>query len=130
MIGLDTNILLRYLVQDDPVQSPAATAILEKLTAEDPGYLSQVVLVETAWVLERTYKFSDRTIAIAIEGLLQAATLVVQDEVAVVLALRTASEGRATFADALIGSLNSQAGCTHTLTFDKRASQLAGFELI
>ena len=128
MIGLDSNILLRHLAQDDPVQSQRATAVLERLSVTEPGYASHVVLVETAWVLERTYKVSGAAIAAAITGLLQATSLVVQDEDAVVLALRAASEGDATFADALIGILATRAGCARTLTFDERALRLPGFE--
>lgn len=130
MIGLDSNILLRYLVQDDSTQSPRATAVIEQLSQGNPGYLSHVVLVEMAWVLDRTYKFSDAEIATAIIGLIGAAPLVVEDAVAVVLALRAASEAQGTFADALIGVLNARAGCERTLTFDRRASRLPGFELL
>lgn len=130
MIGLDTNVLLRHVMQDDPAQSKKATSIIEGLTAEDPGYISHVVLAELAWVLERSYKIPDATIASTIVGILHIGTFVVQDEDAVVLALRAMSDGRGTFADALISILSERAGCDRTLTFDKRAMGLPGFELI
>ena len=130
MIGLDSNVLVRYLAQDDPIQSAKATEVLERLTEQDPGYVSHVVLAETAWVLERSYRFAEATIAAAILGLLRAASLAIQDEEAVIEALYAANEGRGTFADALIGVLSSRAGCTRTVTFDKRAVRLPGFELL
>jgi predicted nucleic-acid-binding protein len=73
MIGLDTNILVRYLTQDDPVQSPMATDIIEfRLTEENPGFISIVALVETVWVLDRAYGLADDEIAAALERMLQA----------------------------------------------------------
>ena len=73
MIGLDTNILVRYLAQDDPVQSPLATDIVEfRLTEENPGFISIVAMVETVWVLDRAYGLADDEIAAALERMLQA----------------------------------------------------------
>ena len=131
MIGLDTNILVRYLAQDDPVQSPKATALIEqRLTEENPGFLSVVAMVETAWVLARAYGLADDEIAAAIERTLQADVLVVENEQEVFTAMIALKEGHGSFADALIGGLGARAGCTHTLTFDQKASRLAGFELV
>jgi predicted nucleic-acid-binding protein len=130
MIGLDSNILLRYFMQDDAVQSPKATSIIEGFTERNRGYVSHVVLAETAWVLQATYKIPPVDVAISILGLLQAASLSVQDEEAVVEALHTSGDGRGTFADALIGILASRAGCTKVLSFDKRAMRLPGYELL
>jgi predicted nucleic-acid-binding protein len=130
VIGVDSNILVRYLTQDDPVQYPKAKAFLESLTDASPGYLSLVVVAETAWVLERTYKFPDDAIALAMLTTISALNLVVQDDEAVVHALHAARDGRGTFADALIGVLAANAGCSRTATFDKRASRLPGFELL
>ena len=128
MIGLDTNVVVRYLAQDDPVQSPKATRLFEQtLTEEDPGYVSVVVMAETAWVLERAYRLSDAEVAAAVEGILQADVLVVESEQEVFTAMIALKEGRGSFADALIGALCSKAGCSGTLTFDRRALQLPGF---
>jgi predicted nucleic-acid-binding protein len=129
MIGLDTNILVRYLAQDDPVQSPKATELIERgLSEENPGFVSIVAMVETAWVLDRAYGLADDEIAAAIERTLQADVLVVEDEQEVFAAMIALKAGRGSFADALIGGLGGRAGCTHTLTFDHKASRLPGFE--
>jgi predicted nucleic-acid-binding protein len=130
MIGLATNILVRYLAQDDPVQSPQATDIIEgRLAEENPGFISVVAMVETAWVLDRAYGLADREIAAAIERILQADVLVVEDEQEVFTAMIALKEGRGSFADALIGALGARAGCVSTLTFDRKALGLRGFAL-
>jgi len=130
MIGLDTNILVRYLAQDDPVQSPKATELVERrLTEENPGFVSVVAMAETVWVLERAYGLADRDIAAAIERTLQADVLVVECEQEVFTAMIALKEGRGSFAAALIGALGTRAGCSRTLTFDWKALRLAGFEL-
>ena len=131
MIGLDTNILIRYLAQDDPVQSPIATDVMEsRITEENPGYISVVAMVETVWVLDRGYGLAAGEIAAALERILQAATLVVESEQEVFQAAMALKEGSGSFADALIGALGAKAGCTRTLTFDKSALRLPGFELV
>jgi predicted nucleic-acid-binding protein len=130
VIGLDTNILVRYLAQDDPVQSPQATELIERrLTAQDPGFISVVVMVEMAWVLERAYGLPASELAAAIERTLQADILVVEREQEVFIAMIALKDGRGSFADALIGALNAEAGCSGTFTFDRQALQLRGFEL-
>jgi len=131
LIGLDTNVLVRYLAQDDPVQSPQATELIERrLTEEDRGFVSVVAMVETAWVLDRAYGLANDEIAAAIERTLQADVLVVESEQKVFTAMIALREGHGLFADALIGALGASAGCTRTLTFDQRASRLPGFELV
>jgi predicted nucleic-acid-binding protein len=129
MIGLDTNILVRYLAQDDPIQSPKATEIIERrLTEDDPGFVSVVAMVETVWVLERAYGLSGPEIAAAVERTLQADVLVIQSEQEVFAAMTVLKEGQGSFADALIGALGARAGCSRTLTFDREAARLPGFE--
>lgn len=131
MIGLDTNVLVRYLAQDDPIQSPKATEIIERrLTAENPGFVSLVAMVETAWVLDRAYGLADHDIAAAIERTLQAEMLVVENEQDVFTAMIALKEGRGSFADALIGAAAARAGCVRTLTFDRKAARLPGIELL
>jgi predicted nucleic-acid-binding protein len=130
MIGLDTINLVRYLGQDDRVQSPLATKVIEhRLSEENPGFLSVVAMVETVWVLDRAYGLADAEIAAAVERMLQADTLVVENEQEVFTAMVALKEGRGAFADALIGALGARAGCACTLTFDKAALGLPGFEL-
>jgi predicted nucleic-acid-binding protein len=131
MIGLDTNILVRYLADDDHVRSPRATDLIEQqLTPEMPGFVSVVAIVETAWVLNRSYSFPVADIAYAISLLLGAPTLVVEHAQLVFDAMTLFENGKGDFSDILIGLLDQRAGCSHTLTFDRRASRLAGFQLL
>ena len=130
MIGLDTNVLVRYLAQDDPAHSARATEIIEqRLNEENPGFVSVVAMAETVWVLDRAYGLSDEDIVAAIEHTLQADVLVVENEQEVFAAMTALKEGRGSFADALIGALGAAAGCSATLTFDRRALRLPEFEL-
>src|SRR5215469_11393355 len=81
MIGLDTNVVVRYLSQDDPIQSPKASEIIERrLTTENPGFVSIVAMVETVWVLDRAYGLPKHEIAAAVERILQTEVLVVENE--------------------------------------------------
>src|SRR6185312_1607839 len=98
MIGLDTNIIVRYLAQDDPILSQKATAFIEQLTETRPGFVSLIVVAETAWVLKSVYKLRDAVIAAAMERLLQASELVVQNEQQVFHAVAVAKQGRASLA--------------------------------
>lgn len=131
MIGLDTNVLLRYLVQDDPGQSRRATEIIEsRLTSQRPGFVSLVTVVEIVWVLKSLFGRSRQEIAGDLEMILAADTLEVQNELEVyqaVVALRSES---GTFEDALIGAIGIWRGCSTTVTFDQKAAQkLPGFSL-
>jgi len=128
MIGIDTNVLVRYLTQDDPAQSPRAAELIEgELTEQDPGYVTTVVVAEIAWVLRRGYRFTATEIAAAIERLLQVDVLVVEREQEVFLAVAALRSGMASFADALIAILCRSAGCSHVATFDRRAPGALGF---
>jgi predicted nucleic-acid-binding protein len=130
MNGLDTNILIRYLTQDDPIQSPKATEIIElRLTRERPGFISLVTMAEVVWVLGSVYALEDGEIAATVERMLQADTLAIQNEQQVFTAMISLRRGWGAFADALIGALGTWAGCESTLTFDKKALRLAGFEV-
>ena len=129
MIGLDTNILVRFLAQDDPIQSPRATEIIERrLTEENPGFVSIVAMVETVWVLDRAYRLAANEIAAALERVLQTDVLVVENEQEVFSAMIALKQGRGSFADAVIAALGTRAGCSRTLTFDHKALRLSGFE--
>jgi len=130
MIGLDTNILVRYLTQDDPVQSRTATDVIERrLTEENPGFVSVVAMVEMVWVLDRAYGFSGAEIAAAVERLLQSEVLAVEHEQEVFTAMIAMKQGQGSFADAVIAALGAKAGCSCTVTFDRKALRLPGFEL-
>ena len=130
MIGLDTNILVRYLTQDDPIQAPKATELIERrLTQEKPGFVSFVAMVETVWVLERAYGLRPQEIVGAVERMLQTDVLVVENEQEVFTAMIALKEGQGSFADAVIAALGARVGCSSTLTFDRKALRLPGFEL-
>jgi predicted nucleic-acid-binding protein len=129
MIGLDTNVLVRYLTQDDTIQSERAAEIVQGFTEDNPGFISIVALVETAWVLDRAYGVPASELATAIERLLQTDALIVENEQEVFAAMIALREGRGSFAAALIAVLSSKAGCSRTLTFDQKAVRIAGFEL-
>jgi predicted nucleic-acid-binding protein len=129
MTGLDTNILVRFITQDDCVQTRRADEIIAGLTEEAPGFVSVVAMAELAWVLERTYAYSNREIASTIETMLQIDVLQIECEQQVLIAMVALQRGRGSFADALIGALASKAGCGTTLTFDRKASRLSGFTL-
>ena len=132
MLGLDTNVLLRYLAQDDPAQARQATEIIERrLTRQNPGFVSLVSILEIVWVLGSLYKRTRGEIADHIEMILAADTLEVQNEQEVYQAAVALRNGAGSFEDALIGSLGIWRGCTATLTFDQNAAKrLNGFRLI
>ena len=130
MIGLDTNILIRYLTQDDPIQSPKAREIIERrLTEEKPGFVSIVAMLETVWVLERGYGLTTHEIVAAVERMLQTDVLVVENEQEVFTATIALKDGQGSFADAVIAALGARMGCSCTLTFDRKALRLPDFEL-
>jgi predicted nucleic-acid-binding protein len=131
MTGLDTNILVRYLTQDDPIQSVKARGVIERqLTDEKPGFVSIVAMVETIWVLERAYELTTLEIVGAVERILQTDVLVVENEQEVFTALIALKKGQGSFADAVIAALGARRGCSRTLTFDRKAMRLPDFELL
>jgi predicted nucleic-acid-binding protein len=128
MTGLDTNILVRHFVEDDPVQSPLATHFIEEtLTEENPGFVSLITIVELAWVLRSNYRWSEERISDAFRLLLRTDSILVQNQDEVFIAVSSVKMGLGTFEDALIGALGQWAGCDTTLTFDVKASRLDGF---
>ena len=131
MIGLDTNVLLRYLVRDDVKQlAQAAHLIEQQLSVEEPGFVSLVVLAEVVWNLLSNYEFSREELITALERLLSIESLALQNSKEVSETIEAMRTGTASFPDALIGYLSLAAGCTTTYTFDRKASRLPGFTLI
>ena len=124
MIGLDTNVLVRYIVQDDPGQADAAARLIEgRCTARSPGYVSVPVLVELVWVLAGAYRYDRTVVAAVIRQLLRTIELLVEDRDAAWSALREFESGTADFADCLIAHRNRARGCTQTFTFDRGAAR-------
>ena len=131
MIGIDTNVLVRYLTQDDPKQSAIATRFIEdRLSAENPGFVSAVTLCEIAWVLAMSYGADRKGIRKTVESLLSTKQLVIERAELVWKALRASEGAPAEFSDALIGQIAAAHGCGKTVTFDRAAGKLAGFQLL
>jgi predicted nucleic-acid-binding protein len=128
MLGLDTNVLVRYLVRDDQPQFEKARKLIKRESDRNtPVLVSLLVLLETEWVLRSRYELSKSEILAAFSALLDAADLTFEDEPSVEQALYTWNESAADFADCLISARNSRLGCAVTATFDARAIKLAGF---
>ena len=126
MIGLDANIVLRYLVKDDPEQARLAKSLMESLTADSPGWISVVVLAEVVWSLKKTYRLEKDQIAAIVERLLASRLLVVEQSEKVDNALSLHRNTRAGFADCLLSVAARSAGCTTVVTFDKIAARDLG----
>ncbi len=129
MIGIDTNVLVRYLVRDDDEQHAEAAAVLETLTEDAPGFVTQVTLVELYWVLARSYRFPVTTCLQVVRGLVSTSALEFDDGEGVVRALSLAEDG-ADFPDALIQGAMELFGVRETVTFDRAAAQRLGWRLL
>jgi predicted nucleic-acid-binding protein len=130
VIGIDTNVLLRHLTQDDPEQSARATDFMRGLSREDPGFISLVTLVETAWTLRSRYRAGLDRIAHVVLSLVETEQLVLQEPDTVVRAARDSLETRAELADLLVAHMGVAHGCDLTVTFDRKASTLPGMKLL
>lgn len=130
MIGLDTSILVRFLVQDDPGQGALAGELLANCTAESPGFVCREVLVEVVWVLERAYKFPTGKVVMALDLLLSAEELIVEASDEVALAAERYHHSGTDFADQMIALCARRAGCKTAYTFNKKASLQPGFALL
>lgn len=130
MIGLDTNVVVRYITQDDPTQSPLAIKSIRSLTPEDPGFLSAVALAELVWVLEVSYGFTKKEVVEVLDTLLRSKELNIEQAEIVAQVVRQFDSGNTDFADCLIERISHSAGCHHTLTFDRKAAKSAGMQLV
>ena len=130
MIGVDTNILIRYIAQDDATQSRRATKLIEnECSADTPGYVGIVVLVEVVWVSESIYGATRREVTEIVRRLLGIKQLVVQNAEIVWQALHSFESSKADFADCLVMRAAEREGCERVMTFDKQAA-LAGMTLL
>jgi predicted nucleic-acid-binding protein len=130
MIGLDTNVLVRYIMQDDAKQSAKATQLIESLTSDEPGFIAMISVVELYWVLTSSYGLNDQQVGQALEAILRTKQFWVEGADQVLRALRVLSAGQADLADCLIERAAHDAGCLNTMTFDVSASKHAGMTLI
>lgn len=127
MIGLDSNILLRWIV-DDPSAPEQCAAVRRRLEAEtQPLFVNHIVLAEAVWVLHRFGRVAREDLMEIMERLLRAPEVRVQQAEVVEAALRSFQKSSGGFADHLIGEINRRAGCRTTLTFDKPASKSPAF---
>ena len=130
MIGLDTNVLVRYIMQDDARQSPKATRLIESLTSEQPGFVPLVATVELVWVLSSSYGLNRAQVVEALDLLLRSKEIVVGRADLVLQAQRRFANGGADFADCLIERIAQAQGCRATMTFDAGAAKAAGMTLV
>jgi len=130
MIGLDTNVLVRYVMQDDPKQSQKASRLMESLTPEAPGFVPLIALIQLVWVLTSCYDLTREQVAQALDGLLRAKEVVLERAEQVSQALRIFGTTSADFADCLIERTSAATGCGKTMTFDSGAAKFAGMTLI
>jgi predicted nucleic-acid-binding protein len=130
MIGLDTNVLVRYIMQDDARQSELASRLIESLTVEEPGFLPLVAVIELVWVLSSSFELVRAQIVSALEVLLQTKEIQVERAEVVWRALRVYRDSSADFADCLIERSAAAAGCARTMTFDRGAAKQCSMMLI
>lgn len=130
MIGLDTNVVVRYLTHDHTAQTTAAVRLIDSLSSDAPGFLSLIVIAELVWVLEGPYHFKKSEIEQVLETLLRSKELVIERAEIVAQSLRKFSASRADFADCLIERCGHAAECQYTVTFDRNAAAGAGMKMI
>jgi predicted nucleic-acid-binding protein len=128
VIGIDTNVLVRYFTQDDPKQYQQAAAVIQ--ANDQVCFLSNIVLCELVWVLKRAYKSEKAEICKVLGLLMQTPKFELENQSAVYQALQRYQTGKADFSDYLIGVTAHGAGCTKTVTFDKKLLGEKGFQLL
>lgn len=130
MIAIDTNVLVRFLTQDEPEQAAAANSVMRGLTSVGPGFVSREVMVELVWVLERAYRFSRVEVSAALEGLLAAVEIEVEAADDVGTAVFLYRDDGFGFADLMIAAAARRAGAAKLITFDRKAARLPGVDLL
>jgi predicted nucleic-acid-binding protein len=132
MIGLDTNVIIRYLTQDDEGQSKKANQIIENgINSNHNFWISQLTFCEVVWVLERSYKLKKTKIIDILSKILETEHLIIENESIVEQALEDYKQHSISFSDCLIGQFNKHHDCLFTYTFDvKAANKLSTFKLV
>ncbi|MXY45393.1 MAG: type II toxin-antitoxin system VapC family toxin [Chloroflexi bacterium] len=130
MIAIDTNVLVRYITQDIPEQAKTAARLLDRLTPNYPGFVSREVVIETVWVLERSYGFSRAQTAEVLTTLVGAESLIIEEDDSVARATFVYEQGGADFSDLAILLASQRAGCERVYTFDRRFARIDGVELL
>ena len=131
MLGVDTNVLLRLYVSDEPQQHEMAIRFFANRSEESPAYVSTVVLVEFVWALTKTYDYGWNRVLSLVGAMIDLRDMVIEREEVVADALSRALEEKVDFVDAIIACANADDGCMTTVTFDKRAAKrLASMEFL
>ena len=131
MIGIDSNVLIRFIVKDDPVQAETAAKKLRAIRASgDRAFVNAVVLCETLWVLDSVYGYPRDLIAQAVERIFQIKHFALEHADLIRPTLHDYRLSRIGFADCLIGRINADAGCAKTLSYDKATARLPHFEVL
>ncbi len=131
MIGLDTNILVRFFTRDDERQWKRVHAYLEdRCSSKRPGWISCIVLCEVVWVLSRGYGYANSDILKLLEQLVLTAEMRLEAHDSVRGAIHDWKKGKADFSDYLIGRLNKVRGCETTITLDKKAASHESFTML
>ena len=130
MTSIDTNVIVRYLVGDDAEQAEAARALLDGLTPDDPGFICREVVIEIAWVLERSYRFTRARVAEALMDLTASDSLVVENPDDVAAAAYLYRQGGVGFSDLMVLSAAERAGAAPLYTFDRRLARMEGAVLV
>jgi predicted nucleic-acid-binding protein len=130
MIGLDTNVIVRYIAQDDVVQSAKATQLIESLSIENQGFITLVCIVELVWVMQGCYKATKEECVAILQTLLHTREILLENAEIIVMAVQRYSASNADFADCLIERSAKYAKCACTMTFDSNAAKTAGMLLV
>lgn len=130
MIGLDTNVLVRYIMQDDAKQAKLATKLIEGLSDASPGFISLVTILELTRVLESAFELTRTQIVQMFQNLMAVDVFKIERVAVVASAVRAYAGSKADFADCLSERSSAQAGCERTMTFDKDAAKSGGMVLI
>lgn len=125
MIGIDTNVLARYLAEDDPIQTSLAVDLIEKsISSKEPAFISLVVLVEIVWVFKGCYKRNKNDLCQIVRVILETKQFKVEQADLAYKALKLYESGNGDFSDALISSICKDNECAEIFTFDKKASSV------
>ncbi len=130
MSSIDTNVMVRYLVGDDAEQAEAARALLDGLTSDDPGFICREVVIEIAWVLERSYGFARARVVEALMDLTASDSILVENPDDVAAAAHLYRQGGVGFSDLMVLSAAERAGATPLYTFDRRLARMDGVVLV
>ncbi|MGV1769791.1 PIN domain-containing protein [Agrobacterium vitis] len=131
MIGIDTNVLLRFLLADDPEQFEAAKNFISKRSMDDPAFVSLVVVAEMAWVLKRSYRFTNEDVTKVLRQLLPSEQFLFEDEDRLDSMIEDEMSRNDDLSDRIIAYIADRHGASHTVTFDRKAAKaISGMELL